>query len=106
MGLEDCVTMFLRSRLQIIGVFEGEKFEYRTPDAWPLPDGGLSEDEFWWSEGNMSCDCNRCVFVGFEINDWECSEGRVLIDRIEALDFECEPLILNESSTSDVSDTR
>lgn len=36
--------------------------------------------EFWWSEGNMGCDCNRELhfyrYKGLEPEDTECSDDR------------------------------
>jgi hypothetical protein len=35
----------------------GEERDCPMRFDWFKPDGG--DDEFWWTEGNFSCDCNR-----------------------------------------------
>lgn len=40
----------------------------REDSVWRDDDDGTSE--FWWSEGNMSCDCNRGPIFHREDPDW------------------------------------
>lgn len=57
----------VQCRVMIIGSYRGETFVYEDPKE---SDGSQyiwkeSNDpsEFWWSEGNMACDCNRIEFM-------------------------------------------
>lgn len=56
------------------------------------------ESDFWWSEGNMSCDCNRCLeFLrgqGIEdekINELEprCGQGNYSVEIFDCTNGEC-----------------
>jgi len=95
----------IQCRVKIIGVYKGRPFEYIDPvDSdgsqfyWP-PDeenANYEPSEFWWAEGNMSCDCNRSAFIGIDL---DCGDT-ILIDRIEPIEkteIYLPPLILNES---------
>ena len=49
----------------------GEIREYKT-EVW-LFDDNKEPDSYMWSEGNFSCDCNRCLFfdrAGGEEENW------------------------------------
>lgn len=90
----------VQCRVKIVGTCldTGEVFEYIDPEDsegsqfyWPNGDPST----FWWSEGNMSCDCNRGLFVG--IDDKGCG-STICIDTIEAIDFDGKILELNETS--------
>jgi hypothetical protein len=57
--------------------------------------GGLTNDEggfsdFIWSEGNFSCDCNRCLFLWNwdAAKDLPCNteEPRIIVDKIVRID--------------------
>lgn len=60
-------------RVRITGTYKGKPWTYEDPPgdhgygyANP-PDIGIGkweQSEYWWAEGNMSCDCNRIGFVG------------------------------------------
>ncbi|MCP3685358.1 MAG: hypothetical protein GY861_22130 [bacterium] len=54
--------------------------------------------EYWWTDGNMGCDCNRCKFV--RIDDLKCGDT-IYIDRVISLEtykgIELPILELNES---------
>lgn len=88
----------INCRVKITGTYLGKTFTYTDPEGtdgspyyWPDGDPSI----YWWSEGNFSCDCNRCEFIG--IKNMECGD-LIFIDRIEPVDYpEGESLILNES---------
>ena len=87
----------IQCRVKITGTFRGEPYEYVDPEDHPgsqfiWPDGGSSD--WWWSDGNMSCDCNRGEFVGIE--DMECGET-INIDMIEPIDYDGPTLELNDT---------
>ena len=95
----------IRCRVKIVGTYNGKPFEYIDPEDsegsqfyWP-PDKDNPEyepSESWWSVGNMSCDCNRCEYVGVDL---DCGHT-IFIDRIKCIedtDVILPPLILNES---------
>ena len=42
--------------------FVGENYQ------WP-------RDEFWWTEGNMGCDCNRADFLDVDDGHHPCNVG-------------------------------
>ncbi len=68
------------ARAKFTGTYNGKSFEYTDPEG---EEGSiyLSEfTEFYWSEGNFSCDCNRAYLVGEE--DLPCGET-IQIQRIE-----------------------
>lgn len=99
----------IRYRVKIIGTFRGLPWEYHDPEGtesqflW-IEDNDPSE--YWWSEGSMSCDCNRIRFLPKEMQDILiaekgdnlCGGCEINIDRIEPLEGNNLPsLILNES---------
>ena len=95
----------IQGRVRIIGSYHGNQFEYIDPDNcdgsqyWNSTEhNGYEPSEFWWSEGNMSCDCNRGFLIGKTL---ECG-NEIRIDRIECIE-ETEQglpaLVLNESET-------
>ena|GEM_PF-6401207 len=93
----------IQCRARIEGRYDGEDFIYEdAPDA----DGWYfywMEDKnpstFWWSEGNMSCDCNRHNFLPphlQEKHNGECG-GQIRLKRIIPLEGENLPVVeLNE----------
>ena len=90
-----------RCRVKITGTYKGEPWEYTDPPSHPgsqfiWPDGDNSS--YWWSEGNMGCDCNRARFAGVEKED--CG-GDICIDSIVPLDPDLPALHLNESAEDD-----
>ena len=32
-----------------------------------------------WKHGNYSCDCNRSILFGFDMDEFECSEGKFCV---------------------------
>lgn len=68
--LEDGRTII---RVRIEGSLDGVKFTYEDPIGhegsqyiWPKKEGEEDDNinsEYWWREGNMSCDCNRWGFL-------------------------------------------
>jgi hypothetical protein len=110
-------------RVRIEGTYLGRKWVYEDePERkgsqflWPGDEEGNPDlSEYWWSEGNMGCDCNRYVFLPDDLkaeydklhpraeDDWEgfgtCGET-IRIDSIIPLDpdlAEKYALYLNES---------
>lgn len=88
----------VQCRVRITGTYQGKPFTYEDPpddqgSQFYHPDGDPSE--FWWSEGNMACDCNRGAYVG--IKDMPCGDT-ICIDVIAPIDYDAPPLILNESA--------
>ncbi len=53
-----------------------------SPPEWDI------YDEFWWSEGNGSCDCNREKVFDRETNQGEClgCHRYIIIENSEGLD--------------------
>ncbi len=55
----------------------GERVIAPQDQSWTHVDGGTRE--FWWAEGNYSCDCNRYAEffrakgVDVDDEDWPCS---------------------------------
>ncbi len=87
----------IQCRVKITGTFRGKPFEYIDPEdsggsQYIWPDGDPST--FWWTDGNYSCDCNRWRFAGVE--ELDCGE-EICIDKIEPIDYDAEPLVLNET---------
>lgn len=86
-------------RVKIIGTYKGRPFEYVDPEGvgsqFICPDGDPSTG--WWTDGNMACDCNRSVFLPEEWGVEDVCGHEILIDRIEPIDYDAPPLILNES---------
>ena len=86
-------------RVRIIGTYKGEPFTYEDPPDFKGSscvhnDGGIIDpSSFWWSGGSMSCDCNRCGYVGESL---DCGD-EVKIDTIEPLDENWPRLMLSES---------
>ncbi len=63
----------LQVRVKITGTLYGNPFEWSDPPGSdgqqfisPAPDsdGNIDISEYWWAEGNMSCDCNRLKYAG------------------------------------------
>lgn len=124
----------IECRVRIRGTFRGEPFEYVDPDGqdvdgdeqhgsqfiWPAGvvsdiENGPDPSTWWWSEGNMGCDCNRDYLLPEHMrkllpkrsnspDEDGCLCGHeILIDSIEPV--ECGPngerlpsLFLNETS--------
>ena len=81
----------IRIRCRIIGTYKGENFTYEDPEGdegsqflhWEDENNGYDPSDYWWREGNFSCDCNRAHFVGEE--DLPCGET-IRIQRIEPIE--------------------
>lgn len=95
----------IRCRVRITGTYKGNAFEYTDPEddegsqfIWPNGDPST----FWWSEGNMACDCNRAKYLpeAWGVED-ECGH-EICIDRIEPVDYDGPVLELNETVESSV----
>jgi len=89
-------------RVRIEGSYKGKPFVYEDPID---EDGsqfiwlnGENDDEkcsaYWWREGNMSCDCNRCVFVGMPLGELKCG-NEITIDKIIPLEGNYPTLIVD-----------
>lgn len=56
--------------------------EVDVPEPWSLPREQDDEDsiDYWWSEGNGSCDCNRYLYFerakGASPDEAKCGDGR------------------------------
>lgn len=96
----------IQVRVKITGTFEGKPWEYTDPTddegsqyIWPNGDPST----YWWSEGNMACDCNRRHYAhpGKDLAadaDNPCGDT-ISIDRIEPVEGEDLPtLVLNETT--------
>lgn len=96
----------IRFRVRITGTFQGKPFTYEDPpgdcghgfETWEeptrTPQGKILIGEYWWTEGNFACDCNRSTFIGAKLS---CGD-EICIDRIDAIDRDdVEPLVLSES---------
>jgi len=69
----------INCKVRIEGSYKGENFIYEDEDdqfgsqyIWPAENcDGDDEQEindnrasrYWWEEGNLGCDCNRCRFL-------------------------------------------
>lgn len=64
----------------------GEVRTYEADNYGPWAEGS----EFWWSDGNMSCDCNRAMDFaragGEENEDHGCGDGEFRIVGIKSQD--------------------
>lgn len=86
----------IQCRVVIKGFYNGKPFTYTDPEGqdgtqFIWPDGDPSE--FWWSEGNMSCGCNRGRFAG--VAGANC-HTEVYINTITPLDPALPSLVLDE----------
>lgn len=50
----------------LLRVPDGREFEYRSQVEAQYADN----QEFWWTDGNASCDCNRSLFIGQDFGVW------------------------------------
>lgn len=65
----------INCRVRIEGEYQGKPFTYIDPLGcegsqyiWPADEeGNIDPSSFWWSEGNMACDCNRRMFLPPEV---------------------------------------
>lgn len=104
------------SRARIEGTYKGQKWVYEDP---PGSQGSLSvwsdgsSSDYWWAEGNGSCDCNRVRYFDPERKvrelynlpdchsddpDPKCGTD-ICIDRIISLDGKAPDIILDETGT-------
>lgn len=97
--LEDGV---INCQVRIEGTYKGVSFVYtdegedRSQFIWPEDeDGNVNLSEFWWSEGNYGCDCNRCSFLPGNVK-LDCGH-EIRIDKIIPLDPRLPELNLFES---------
>lgn len=98
----------INCRVRIEGTYLGKPWVYVDPPekrsqfVWPADEFGHRDPSVaWWTEGNMSCDCNRQAFLPAEMRPTEkmaCSGETILIDRIVPLDPTLPELSLLESS--------
>lgn len=105
-------------RVKIIGTYKGKFWEYIDPPnragtAFAFAPGEYFDNEdwepseFWFSQGNFSCDCNRSRLLpadmqkDFDPDNIMCTET-IMIDRIEPIEqpiagFAIPPIVLNET---------
>lgn len=108
--MDDAVTLpdgRVNCRVRIEGTYQGKPWVYVDPPGersqyiWPPDEGGnIDPSEYWWSEGNMSCDCNRQNYLPDEMcpkEDMPCG-NTIRIDRIIPLHDANLTLDLLESS--------
>ncbi len=91
-------------KIRVRGSYRGTKFVYEDGDSakgWPFiwntddPKDGVAD--YWWREGNMSCDCNRRQFLPDIEESIRCGE-EICIDSIEPLNGLFAPIMLNETT--------
>ncbi len=102
----------IRCRVRITGTYKGNYWEYIDPPDHPgsqfviPPQTGENQtdewdlSEYWWTDGNMYCDCCRSRFIGLDL---DCSSDEICITKIEPLDKEYPTLYLNETIDEDIS---
>lgn len=86
----------IQCRVRITGTYQGKPFVYEDPkddEGSQFYDADGEPSTHWWSEGNMSCDCNRSKFVKVDL---DCGDG-ILIDTIAPIDYSGTILLLMES---------
>ncbi len=65
----------IQCKVEIKGTFRGRAFVYRDEgsDASQFfhhdENGNLDAGDYWWRDGNMSCDCNRACFLPEEMRN-------------------------------------
>lgn len=74
-------------QVEIIDTQTGEMRLYTSGVDWNDENGG---SQFWWAEGNMSCDCNRGMCFERaggvpkeELTDWPCFFKRGVKNRFK-----------------------
>jgi len=77
----DAINALLPDCKYIVGIRKNETGEVRF---CPLQVEWNESSEFWWSTGNMGCDCNRELYFrrqteDVHVNDVECSDGRFTV---------------------------
>lgn len=92
-------------RVMIIGTYKGEMFVYQDgPDnegsQYYWVKDNMDPSTFWWTDGNMACDCNRSAFLPehlYKLHGGGCGH-EIKFDRIIPIEGENLPiLILDES---------
>lgn len=90
-------------RVRINGTFRGVPWQYEDhPDdkgsQFVYMGSEQEVSEYWWSDGNFSCDCNRERFLPDELRklySGGCGD-QIHIDRIVPLDPKFPTLVLGE----------
>ena len=57
----------------------------KTEEVKEIPQDGEWEEgsEFWWTEGNMGCDCNRSILFGdATLENAECGDTRYTLVKV------------------------
>lgn len=90
-------------RVRIHGSYNGVEFVYEDDEEtfsqfiWTKDN---DPSEFWWSDGNYSCDCNRRNFLPEHLKitlpDDTCG-CRILIEKIVPIDESLPELYINET---------
>lgn len=62
----------IQCRVRIEGEYDGIPFVYEDPlesegSQFFWIDGETDPSTYWWTEGNMACDCNRIGFMPAEL---------------------------------------
>jgi len=70
------------ARAKFTGTYNGTPFEYVDPENDVGSNNLDGNWEFFWCEGNFSCDCNRSYLVGED--DLPCGDA-IRIKRIEPI---------------------
>lgn len=89
----------IQCRCRIEGHYMGRDFIYEDPEH---ADGWYyfwvkhqDPSTYWWAEGNMSCDCNRYIFLPADLqalHDGKCGES-IMIKRIIPLEGDNLPIL-------------
>ncbi len=79
-------TQWVRVTCRIRNNATGEIRERAEECVWEDENGWNDEpgpSTFWWSDGNMACDCNRStLFHGEEDHDDSCTDNRYAIELV------------------------
>jgi hypothetical protein len=79
-------TEWVRVVCRIRNNATGEIRERQEECVWDETEDGwtgkmIGPSTFWWSDGNMACDCNRStLFHGAEDHDDSCSDNRYSLE--------------------------
>ena len=86
LGLEDQANLDGSKPIQLMRLVMSKLYIKRVSDGLIRPSAWQDVDsEFWWLEGNGSCDCNRRIVFGHDTDDDQCVSERYLIVAAEPL---------------------
>ena len=57
----------------------GESRTIKADDLWDFGDEYGAYSQFWWEEGNMSCDCRRHDLFFGTYSEGPCGDGRYTV---------------------------